>query len=116
MSFFGDIGSEITDIFNIDLKKFQLKNIPIYLDFKNENSDLNGLVNSNICFKSLLNNVQFSTTLDIKSINYNNFELGDLKFSSLWDDISKKFILDGELINEFNEQEINLIDVFFFTK
>ena len=113
LSFYGNIGSEITDIFNIDLKKFQLKNIPIYLDFKNENSDLNGLVNSNICFQSLLNNVQFSTTLDIKSINYNNFELGDLKFSSLWDDISKKFILDGELINEFNEQEINLIDASF---
>ena len=113
LSFYGNIGSEITDIFNIDLKKFQLKNIPIYLDFKNENSDLNGLVNSNICFKSLLNNLQFSTTLDIKSINYNNFELGDLKFSSNWDDISKKFILDGELINEFNEQEINLIDASF---
>ena len=95
------------------MKKFQLKNIPIYLDFKNENSDLNGLVNSNICFQSLLNNVQLSTTLDIKSINYNNFELGDLKFSSLWDDISKKFILNGELINEFNEQEINLIDASF---
>ena len=113
ISFYGNIGSELSDSFNVDLKKFQLKNIPIYLDFKNENSDLSGLVNSNICFQSLLNNVQFSTTLDVKNINYNNFELGDLKFSSIWDDFSKKFILDGELINEFNEQEINLINASF---
>ena len=113
LSFFGDIGSEITDSFKIDFKNFQLKNIPVYLDFKNENSNLSGLVNSNICFQSLLNNSQFSTTLDVRSINYNNFEVGDLKISSIWDDSSKKYILDGELINENNEQEISLINVSF---
>ena len=36
----GDIGSEITDSLQDRFKNFQLKNIPIYLDFKNENSDL----------------------------------------------------------------------------
>ena len=113
LSFFGDIGSEITDSFKIDFKNFQLKNIPVYLDFKNENSNLSGLVNSNICFQSLLNNAQFSTTLDVRSINYNNFEVGDLKFSSIWNDSSKKYILDGELINENNEQEISLINASF---
>ena len=114
LSFYGDIGSEILDTFNVDLKKFQLKNIPIYLDFKNENSDLNGLVESNFCFQSLLNNVQFSTSLYVENINFNNFEIGDLTFTSHWDNFSNKFILDGELVNENNDKEINLINASYY--
>jgi hypothetical protein len=113
LSFYGNIGSEITDSFNIDLHEFQLKNIPIYFDFKTENNDLNGLVNSNICFQSMLDNIQFSTNLDVKNIDYNNFEIGDLRFSSVWDNFSNKFIIDGALVNENNEQEINLINASF---
>ena len=75
---------------------------------------MEGVLNAQINFKSLLYNPQLFNEFNIDNFIFNFFPIGDISFHSLLEESSSKFILDGGLVNENNHQEIQLIDCYFY--
>ena len=110
----GVIGPEVIDSLSLEIQDFQLSSLPFLLDFNNENTTMEGILNAQINFQSLLTNPQLFNEFNIKNFNFNFFPIGDVNFHSLWEESTGKFILNGGLVNENKHPEIKLIDCYFY--
>ena len=63
---------------------------------------MEGVLNAQINFQSLLSNPQLFNEFNIQNFIFNFFPIGDINFYSLWEESSDKFILNGGLVNENN--------------
>ncbi len=110
----GHIGSEVIDSLSLEVREFQLSSVPLLFDFNKKNTTMEGVLNAQINFQSLLSNPQLFNEFNIENFIFNYFPIGDVNFHSLWKESSEKFILNGRLVNEKNHEEIKLIDCFFY--
>ncbi|MEK9619564.1 MAG: translocation/assembly module TamB domain-containing protein [Flavobacteriales bacterium] len=110
----GNIGREVIDSLSLEIQDFQLSSIPFLFGFNQKNTTMEGILNAQINFQSLLYNPQLFNEFNIDNFIFNFFPIGNLNFHSLWVDSSNKFILDGGLVNENNHKEIQLIDCYFY--
>ena len=110
----GNIGREVIDSLSLEIQDFQLSSTPLLFDFNQKNTTMEGVLNAQINFQSLLYNPQLFNEFNIDNFIFNFFPIGDISFHSLWEESSSKFILDGGLVNENNHQEIQLIDCYFY--
>ena len=110
----GDIGPEVVDSLYLEIREFQLSSVPFLFDFNKNNTTMEGVLNAQINFQSLLSNPQLFNEFNIENFIFNYFPIGDINFHSLWEESSEKFILNGGLVNEKNREEIKLIDCFFY--
>lgn len=110
----GNIGREVEDSLSLEIQDFQLSSVPLLFDFNKKNTTMEGVLNAQINFQSLLYNPQLFNEFNIDNFIFNFFPIGDINFYSLWEEDSNKFILNGGLVNENNHQEIQLIDCYFY--
>ena len=110
----GIIGREVIDSLSLEIQDFQLSSVPLLFDFKKKNTAMEGVLNAQINFQSLLSNPQLFNEFNIQNFIFNFFPIGDVNFHSLWEESSNKFILNGGLVNENNHQEVQLIDCHFY--
>ena len=110
----GNIGTEVIDSLFFKIQDFQLSSVPLLFDLNKKNTTMEGVLNAQINFQSLLSNPQLFNEFNIENFIFNFFPIGDVNFHYLWDESSNKFILNGGLINENNHQEIQLIDCCFY--
>ena len=104
----GIISSNATDTFKLNITHLQLSDLPTYFNIKEENFDFTGTLTSNIIIQSFLNNNKTTTNSEIQNLKFKNYEIGNFKFSSYWNDLSNCFNVEGGLVNEFNQREIEL--------
>ena len=107
---FGDIGSSVKDTFNISLANISLANIPKYFNIHTKKLDLSGILNSDIDIYSLTNNFHSSSESSLSNFILNDYAIGKLNFSSKWDYLQQSFILNGGLLNENFEKEVELVN------
>ena len=110
----GNIGPEVIDSLFLKIQDFQLSSIPLLFDFNKNSFAMEGVLNAQINFQSLLSNPQLFNEFNIENFIFNSFPIGDVNFHYLWEESSNKFILNGGLINENKHQEIQLIDCFYY--
>ena len=114
LSLNGNIGTDLSDSLVFNVKDFNLNNLQVFFDFKKNNQNINGILNSQINFQSLLKNPQFSSDIIIKNFKYDDFKLGEINFYSNWDEVNNHFVLNGGMVNENNHSEISLKNCYFF--
>ena len=110
----GNIGREVIDSLSLEIQDFQLSSVPLLFDFNKKNTTMEGVLNAQINFQSLLSSPQLFNEFNIQNFIFNFFPIGDINFHSLWEKSTNKFILNGGLVNENNHQEIQLIDCYFY--
>ena len=110
----GNIGREVVDSLSLEIQDFQLSSVPLLFDFNKKNTTMEGVLNAQINFQSLLSSPQLFNEFNIQNFIFNFFPIGDINFHSLWEKSTNKFILNGGLVNENNHQEIQLIDCYFY--
>ena len=104
----GIVGNNERDTIKLDIIDFQLEKIPSFFNIEKENFHLNGSLTSHIYLQSCLNSFKASTNCKIQNFELNNYEIGNFKFSSNWDQLSDRYNIEGELINELEHKEIIL--------
>ena len=101
----GIVGNDERDTMKLDIIDFQLEKLPSF-NIEKENFHLNGSLTSRIYLQSCLNSFKASTNCKIQNFELNNYEIGNFKFSSNWDQLSNRYNIEGELINELEHQKL----------
>ncbi len=90
----GDIGKSPEHNLSIDLRHIDMEYVFDIIDFHPVN--LGGEVSGNIHASSILENLQFNSNLQIKSLTFEHGLIGDLAFNGYWDEEQKSIILKGD--------------------
>ena len=90
----------------IDFNEFQLNNLLTDHEL--------GVLNANVKLSSILSELQFVTDIVVNQIEFNNYMIGDLYFSSFWDQLSNRFDISGGLLNEDRVEEIKIENCFYY--
>jgi len=75
---------------------FDLENLNPFLG--DLNLTMSGLVNGEASIKDLYNEKRFTSDLTVESYQVNQYEIGDIRLESTWDNPNQKLNLEGDII------------------